>query len=198
MDNGTIAWITGAAAVGGGLVGGLVSGFYQHVRDRWQRPILRLDYQGKAGLNMVDVDYSEGDRSVSEIYIRVRLRNRGRSIARKCLVYLTAIEEVYPAAQTPTAFAEAMPLAWPLHKFTPLDIPVGPDFYVDILRISKYEPGWNFSVEKLFANHAKLKGFKGTYRFHIVATSDNADSAKFAFDIEYSQDWNGLRAHSLA
>jgi hypothetical protein len=123
LDNGTVAWITGAAAVGGGLVGGLVSGFYQHVRDRMQRPILKLDYQGRDGLNKVEVSYKQGESSVDDIYIRVRLRNEGRSIARKSVVYLTAIEEVYTSAQTPTSFAEAMPLAWPLYKFSPRDIP---------------------------------------------------------------------------
>lgn len=67
MDNGSVAWITGAAAVGGSLVGGLVSGFYQHVRDRMQRPILKLDYQGKGGLNKIEVSYKEGERSVDDI-----------------------------------------------------------------------------------------------------------------------------------
>lgn len=198
MDNGTVAWITGAAAVGGGLVGGLVSGFYQHVRDRMQRPILKLDYQGMDGLNKVEVSYKQGESSVDDIYIRVRLRNEGRSIARKSVVYLTAIEEVYTSAQTPTCFAEAMPLAWPKYKFGPLDIPTGPDFYVDLVRISKHDSGWNFSVEQLLTSHVGLKTFKGTYRLHLMATADNAESAKFALDIAYSQDWHGLRAHNVA
>ena len=197
MDNATLAWISGGSAVGGGLVGGLVSGFYQHVRDRIQRPILKLDYQAKDGLNKVEVSYKESERSVDDIYVRVRLRNHGRSIARKCIVYLTAIEEVYASAQTPTAFAEAIPLAWPLYKFGPRDVPTGPDFYVDLVRISKRDSGWNFCVEKLFASHAGLKTFKGTYRFHLMATADNAESAEFALDVAYAQDWHGLRPHNV-
>jgi hypothetical protein len=77
----------------------LVSGFYQHVRDRMQRPILELDYQGELGLNKVEVSYKEGEPNVDDIYIWVRIRNKGRNIARKCVAYLIAIDEVYTQAK---------------------------------------------------------------------------------------------------
>ena len=167
------------------------------MRDWINRPILVLDYEGKEHLNKVDVSYKDISRNVDEIYIRVRLRNRGRNIARKCIVYLTSLEEVSTSGETPTSFAEAIPLSWPFHEFGPRDIPTGPDFYVDLVRISKHASGWNLCIENDYPNHAPLKTYRGIYRFHLVATSDTAESANFVLDITYEGDWHGLRVHNI-
>jgi hypothetical protein len=56
-----------------------------------------------------------------------------------------------------------MSLAWSGWKFEPRDIPPAPDvcFYVDLIRVSKHDSGWIFSVENLPASHAALKKVQG-------------------------------------
>jgi hypothetical protein len=73
-------------------------------------------------------------------------------------------------------------------------LPVGLDFYADVLRVSKSVPGWDISVKQLFASEGGLRDYSGTYRFHIVATSENAAPAACVVDVTYAQDWHNMRA----
>ena len=54
MDNTTVAWISGGAALGGGLIAGVLSGVYQHWHDRFYGPELHLDF-GDRGASLVEV-----------------------------------------------------------------------------------------------------------------------------------------------
>ena len=170
---------------GAAIAGGLLTGAYKHARDWWERPILQLDYLGSDG-NRVD----SGD----EIYIRARVQNGGKRLAKNCVVYLAQLTERSISGQVPTVFHDAMPLAWPVWTFKPRDIPKGADFYVNILRISKAVPGWQICVEQTYASHEKLKTYKGTYRFTLLATADDAVPAACDIDVTYDQDWHSLRA----
>jgi hypothetical protein len=46
----------------------------------------------------------------------------------------------------------------------------------------------------LFAGQTSLTSYKGTYRFHLIATADNAEPATCAVDVRYDGDWDNLRA----
>jgi hypothetical protein len=51
-----------------------------------------------------------------------------------------------------------------------------------------------FSVENLLASQTSLTSYRGTYRFHLIATADNAEPATCAVDVNYDGDWHNLRA----
>jgi hypothetical protein len=176
-----------SAVIGAGaaIAGGLLTGAYKHARDWWERPILQIDYLG-SGANRIE----SGD----DIFIRARVRNNGKQLAKNCVVYLTALTEENLSVQLPTVFHDAMPLAWPIWAFRPRDIPKGADFYVNVLKISKETKGWFLCVEQTYASHEKLKTYKGTYRFRLLATADGAVPAICDIEITYNQDWNTLRA----
>lgn len=82
------------------------------------------------------------------------MRNIGRQTAKGALVFLTGIKEVHPAGVTDTSFQDPMPLAWAGRSFEPRDVPNGISFFVNLVKISKHEPGCLLGVEKLFANRA--------------------------------------------
>jgi hypothetical protein len=185
------------SAIAGGVVGGFLSGSYQHLREWHDRPRLHIDFKGTEA-NTVPVEFTRGDTSVSEIFLRARVLNSGRKVARACQVFLTGLTEVHPAGTTPTAFHDSMALAWAGGQFVPRDVPPGVEFYVDVVRISKHYPGWNFSVENLFASLSQLKEYKGTYRFHLIVTGDNTDPAVCQVDVSYAGDWHGLRSVEVA
>jgi hypothetical protein len=191
----TAALIGGGAAIVGGVIGGLLSGAYQHIRDHASRPRLQIDYEGVEGAHRVEVDYTDKEnRPVAEIYIRARVQNKGRRVAKGCLVFLANVREVHPSGMTTTSFHDSMPLAWAGWNFSPRDIPRGVEFYVDVVRVSKHVSGWRFSVERLFASHAELKDYRGTYRFSLMVTGDKADPAMCEVDVTYDGDWHNLRA----
>lgn len=187
-------WITVLIGAASGIIGGVISGgAYRDVRDYLVRPKLTIDYGG-AG-NRVETAHINKDKvAVSEIYIRLRLRNDGKRAAQNCVVFLTAITEVHPSGTTPTSFHDAMPLAWPGWEFSPRQIPRGIEFYVDLMRVSKNVSGWWISVRELAVTQADLRSYRGTYRFHVTAVADNAKPEKYEVDVSYDGDWHSLRA----
>jgi hypothetical protein len=143
--------IVGAGAA---IAGGLLSGAYQHCRDHLSRPKLEIDYEGSAA-NRIETNYKRGDGTeAADVFIRARVKNTGRRTAKGAQVFLTSLKEVHPSGTTPTTFHDSMPLAWSGWKFTPRDIPPAPNvhFFVDLMRVSKHDPGWLLSVEQLFSS----------------------------------------------
>jgi len=184
----------GLVGAGGAVIGGLLNGAYQHALDWFRQPQLRIDYEGTEA-NKVDVEYQQGDKSIAEVYIRARVRNTGRRIARGCRVFLVALNEVHSSgATTQTVLRDSLVLAWAGYHFEPRDVPRGVEFFADVMRVSKHQPGWLFSVERLFASHARLKDYRGTYRFCLMVTGDNTSPSTCEIDVMYDGDWHNLRA----
>jgi hypothetical protein len=189
IDATTIALIGGGSAIAGGLL----TGAYQHARDYFARPQLLIDYKG-TDANKVTSEQDNDGKHISEIYIRVRVQNKGRAVAKGCRVFLADLHEVHPSGKaTPTVFYDSKQCRWAGWDDAPRDIPNGVRFYSDVMRVSKYDLGWKFSFN-LFANESPLREYKGTYRFRLVATSDNAEPSVCTIDVTYDGDWHNLRA----
>jgi hypothetical protein len=178
----------------GGLVGAFITGSYQFVYDWIVRPELKLDFEGKRDCNIVDAERTDAGKKLSELYIRARLRNTGKRPAKNCLVFLTRIEEVQPSGTTLAPFHDASPVSWAGWNFSPRTVPRGVDFYCDVMKVSKDDSGWHMTVEKLFSDRKKLSDYRGTYRFHLLATADNAEPESYEIDVTYDGDWHNLRA----
>ena len=43
-------------------------------------------------------------------------------------------------------------------------------------------------------SRSRLKNYRGTYRFKLLATADNAERVAYRIDITYDGDWHNLRA----
>jgi hypothetical protein len=86
-------------------------------------------------------------------------------------------------------------LSWPGGKdFAPRDIPRGVDFYADVVHVTKQNSDFLFSVNAMFADARDLGKYRGTYRFHILITSDDANAAQCRIDVTYDGDWHHFRA----
>jgi hypothetical protein len=192
-----IALVGAASALFGGILGGVLSGVFQLTRDWFLRPRLRIDYIGQDP-NKIDVDFKKDDGThVANVYIRARVRNIGRRPAKGALVFLTSLKEVHRSGKTTeTSFHDSVALSWAGWNFEPRDIPPAPVvcFYVDLIRVSKHEPGWNFSAKRLFGNEAAIKSYSGTYRCQLTLTADDAKPAICEIDVTYERDWHTLRA----
>jgi len=157
---------------------------------------LQIDYAdseaSKVKLKRVD---AKGE--FEEIFVRARVRNTGRQTGKGVLVYVTSLTEVGPSGTLPTSLHDSKLLAWAGHKLNPQDIPGGGgvNFYVDLMKVSTRIEEWGFCFE-LFDSQMDLKKYKGTYRFQLIATADNASPAAHEIDVTYHQDWHTLRAKS--
>ena len=108
---------TALIGAGAAVIGGLLSGAYQHARDWWSRPRLQIDYSETGG--RVEVEYKEGDSALSDVYVRVRVRNVGQRVATGCQIFLATLDEVQPSGTTSTPFHDSMPLEWSAWGFEP-------------------------------------------------------------------------------
>jgi hypothetical protein len=179
------------------IIGGLLTGAFEWIQNWWTRPILAIDYPRSAA-NRVDVDYKKDDGThVAFVYIRARVRNSGRRTAKGTRVFLTSLKRVHTGGNTTDiAFHDSVALAWAGWKFDPQDIPPAADvcFYVDLLRVSKHDPGWLFSVERLYGDEAAIKDYRGTYRCKLTLTADNAKPALCEIVVIYNGDYHHLEA----
>lgn len=175
--------ISAVAAVLGGLFAGLFAGPLSRMLERKLiGPKLVIDYSGDENGGRLESSYSAGGANVEEIFIRLRVRNDGKSTARSCVAYLRGLDEVYASGTKPTKFFDSIPLQWASAKIDcePRDIPPGVSQFVNLVGISKYASGWNFKTKELFASHAPLKDFKGTYRFAVLVSGDFVHPATFS------------------
>jgi hypothetical protein len=177
-----------------GAVGAILAFISQPLRDWLYRAILTIDYEGNDDANKIEVGYLKDGKQIDEVYIRARIRNEGKRPAKNCQVFLTDLEEVHQSGTTPTSFYDPTPVAWAGWKFSLRDIPRSIPFYVDIMKVSKHTSGWLISVENLYGNQDKLQNYRGTYRFQLTATADNAKSVIYEIDVMYDGDWHNLRA----
>jgi len=184
--------IVGAlAAITGGIGGGLLAGWYQDRRDRRDRPRLRLDFDVQT--DKLETAW-EGPHPFNGIVLRASLRNEGVTAALNCRVFMTALTCTQSSGSTGTGFKDSRQVAWAGWSFDPRAVPREVTFYVDFVRVSKHDPGWVFTFERSMVQDDALKGYKGTYRFRLVAVSDNAEPAYLDVDVDYKGDWHNLHA----
>jgi hypothetical protein len=177
------------------LVSGLIGSLIPIVIDWFTRPRLSVDYANDDG-HFVDFDQIRRDGvDISAVYVRVRIENVGRRVAKGCRVFLTRLEEVLPSETKSTNLHDALVLGWPGGKdYSPRDIPRDVEFYADVVCVAKRTPNWMFRVQQMYAKNLDLPKYRGTYRFHILATADEADPAQCKVDVTYDGDWHNFRA----
>jgi hypothetical protein len=181
------------------IVVALVSGLFSRLLGRrleelWYRPRLVVDFLSNEGGFRTEGTWREGDKEITEVYIRARVRNIGSRVAKRCRPYLVKLEEVHPSGATPTTFFDSLVLRWPGTDFDPRDIPRGINQFFDVVGVLKNQSGWRFSYRERFSNQAELPNYRGTYRFTIQVTGDGVAPAGRKIDVTYNGDWHNLRA----
>jgi hypothetical protein len=193
MDCDTLqaARIGAGAAILGGIVAGVLSGAYQHFRDWYTRPRLKLEFD--ANSDKFEAAWTSGG-SFDGVLIRVSLRNQGQTVAQNCRVFVTSLTSRHPSGSTPTTFTGSRQIAWAGWDFEPRSVQNGIVFYLDLARFSKETSGWQFTFKETRAKDEELKKYTGTYRFRLAAVADNCAPNYFDVDVDYNGNWNNLRA----
>lgn len=188
----------GIIGAGAAIAGGIFSGFYQFVREWFIRPKLKIEFDQEGPGHVVDGAWKVGSNPHETGFRLVRpgLKNHGRSPAKNCRVFAVALHDVHGAKLEDVTFYDSMPLPWSGWTFEPRTLPAakGLVYYFDLVRFQKDAVGWDFTFDRALFNHRKLRPRLGTYRFHIVATADNARPVYRDIDVEYNGNWEELKA----
>jgi hypothetical protein len=148
------------------------------------RPVLVIDYQGD---NRIDED--------RYIWIRVRIRNTGHRRATDCQAFITAIFELRADGSLHPVTTDSKRLQWAGGSMDTRAVPVGVEFYVDLLKVLKDMAGFGI-IHDVFPSQQDLQNYSGTYQFHLMVSGDNAAPARCRINVEYKRDWHTLRAWS--
>ena len=105
------------------------------------------------------------DDGSEAVYIRVRVRNERRSIAKSCRAFLTKIEKKEHGRFSSTEWGEACQLCWSSQEdgSRALDLPTGIEHYIDVVRSnSKYMQIFPVVVTPLYMKTcSKNRGLTG-------------------------------------
>jgi len=188
-----------------GLVTGLFAGLFGRlVEDWWFRPKLVIDFISKNDAFTRRVTWKEDSIDVTGLYIRARVQNCGRRIAKSSRVYLIGLEEVHPSGKTTdTEFFDSFILPWPgrhydSHAYDPRDISPGVAQFVDVVSFSDKKTdnnhGWIMCYKEKFSSLRKLPDYRGTYRFTVLVTGDGARHSQCKIDVTFTGKQEDVRA----
>jgi hypothetical protein len=190
-------WLTGVVGALSAIAGGLVTGAYDSFRDWVMRPKLVLDFDGE-GRGFIPLSERRVDGAlIEEKWLRIKLTNDGRRVARECQVYLVNVEELHEGHRRTTSYTDARPLFWPGYprECGPRALPPSVSFFADVASVQKTIPGWNFHIKGgLYQSEKIIGGYTGTYRLTMLATADNAKPVSAEVDVRYEHQWDTFRA----
>lgn len=180
-DQSREAWVA-LISVGVSLAAGLFSGLFgRRLEEWWFRPKLVVDFIPSGGGFRTEGRWMENDVELVEIYVRARVRNFGRIVAKQCRPYLVKLEEVHPSGRTtPTTYFDSLPLRWPGNTYEPRDIPSKINQFFDIVGVLKNRPGWRFGFRERFTGLTELlKSLsKKVWQTQLPATVSDSHNAE--------------------
>jgi hypothetical protein len=185
--------LAGYCAAAGAIFGGAVTGLFELCRDWFCGPRLSLDCKGTEPNRM---------RSNTQIYIRVRVQNKGRRPAKEAMAFLTSLRPVVDKVAQQSLLHDSLRLHWAGGIFT-RDVPPCPrgtpgvPLYVDLVQFYTGKSEWEFCVEQFFTSYSHLKIFSGTYRLGVTITADNAMPKKCEVDVTFSGNVNAIQVEQV-
>jgi hypothetical protein len=131
-------------------------------------------------------------------YVRVKVLNTGRQIAKQCRAYLVNVEKWNESTGKfeSTIYCDSLPLAWSARgheeAYRLLDVPRDINQFIDI--ISTRSPERDYRVEtniRLF-RYADLFKEHGKFRYTVRISGDNVKPASAKIIFEWRGDWHNF------
>jgi hypothetical protein len=170
-----------------GLVGGILGAFFKAICDyvayRWQRPWLIPVFDPREEGCQVETDAKGKDKDDKDVvvrqrYLRLKIKNDGRSAAENVTASVIKISFKTPRA-TPTTFREeVLNLKVSLTGDHPVRIPAGAHVFMDVVFTLRDKEAVAYGFE-FRANPIRLQTFGfgiGSYAADLSVSADGAPS----------------------
>ena len=185
----------GGLLLGSFFLGFVSAVFAEPVRRFLFKPKLNLRFSGKDDC-VAQTPMSSG---INGVYVRVKVTNLRRQVARSCRAFLNGVEKQATDGRfQPTIYTDSLPLAWSCQpeglERSPLDLLHGVSQYVDV--VAAFEGGRYLEPQvapfprryfSLFADHEAI------YRFTIQVSGDGVDPRVITIDVNWKGQWNTLQ-----
>src|SRR5260370_20556664 len=160
----------------GGVGGSALTIFSQWVSRFWLRPRLKILFQGGESGCCVQTRAAGGPNATR--YLRLKVRNLGRSTARGVSVHVTKLTFSDPNSGRRIFDEDVMDLRLSLQRGDVLSFPVAPHAYrfVDLVYVNEMELIHHFDFD-VPPERLSERGFgtdSGTYGAEILAVAENA------------------------
>lgn len=195
-----------------GAAGGLLALGAEQGSNWLRRPKLKLSFSGGDDCRSESMLVNaRGDAVGKAIYVRVKVENAGKLLARSCRAYLVKTESMHDdGGVKPTIFADSLPLEWSCRPHgaggEPIDLPRGVSQYVDVVAIgiNTTLPGpdarfWQmcFAVPSPVRYDGLFSGRPKKLRFTVLVSGDGVAPEQLSIDVAIGNDWNDVSAWLL-
>ena len=180
------------AACGGSIVTAILFWLYPRFDRWWDRPILKVETGTQDGFVSLNPLFDlGGQQQGSGCYVRVKVTNVGKHVARKCTGYLTAVEEWSGGAFQPTSYTDILRLVWSHNaECVGMDLVTDTPHWLDVL--STLEGTQAFRLETAVKPFRYGDGFGNTsvYRLTIQVVAEEIDPVVTHLYIRWDGNWN--------
>lgn len=177
------------------LAGFIVAIFAEPIRQRLFKPKLNLEFSKDGGCISKTYEAKSANSSITTeaFYIRIKVTNTSRIIARDCRAYLIDIEKQDEHDKfAPTVYCDSIQLAWSCQgrrdRYEGIDLSKGVNKYLDVIvtrnTLRKFDPQ---IMVKPF-RYSSIFEETGVFRFTIQASANGADPKI----IKLILDWKGI------
>jgi hypothetical protein len=176
---------------------GLISGVLLEPLKHWiLGPKLEVKFiEDDKGFITDTKDY--GDRDAH--YVRVRVLNTGRQIARQCCAYLVKVEKWNESNGEfePTIYRDSLQLAWSAkantdENYRALDLPKDVPQFIDIVSTRKPEIDYEIKTKPHLYRYESLFKEHGKFQYTVLVSGDNAKPKSTKIIFEWSGDWDNF------
>ncbi len=177
------------------ISGAAIAIFAEPIRRWLFRPKINVRLEEHNGCVVRTIGISRTmDQPIDMYYIRLRVINTHRFIAKGCSPYLVNIEKEEEGKFSKTGYCDSIPLAWSCQsekdRFVPMDIPKGVNQYIDVLNTNMYSDSFNPQIMAMPFRYQPLFKEKGKFRFTVEVCAENITPTKTAFVFEWNGVWN--------
>ena len=198
-----------SADITGGIIGGGI-GFVSAIFVDFVKNLLfglRLQLsigQGPDYLSFVTWPNEDEHGDLSACYVRVKVQNAGRTLARQCRAYLVSVEKRENGRFVETGYVDTIQLAWsaqgapkhdPERRYLPMDIPNGINQFFDVFatdnRSEELHPQWRVHLmryDDIFFDWGKLFA----YRLTVQVAGDGVKPQTLIFVFRRGASWDDL------
>ena len=188
------------------LIGGAIGFVAAVLAPIIVEPLKHCFYDPKLNAEFIEDDRGfitdTKDNGVTDAhYVRVKVLNTSRQIAKQCRAYLVNVEKWNTSTGEfePTTYCDSLQLGWSaqLGKIAPyraLDIPKGIPQFIDIVSTRKGKSDYFIKTKLLLNRYDDLFKERGKFRYTMRVSGDNARPKSTKVIFEWSGDWDKFTA----